>query len=218
LLESLAPLIQSQVGKFAGVGLPRASIEMEAKRLTILALDSYDPAKAQMNTHIINYLKKLQRHVITYQNVARIPEPRAIGIGKYQTIYDNLESEKGREPTITELADAMVWPTSEIERFQSEQRKDLSMTPADDSTTGFYYFQSPLNPELPSSDQMQAMQFVYYDSDPIDKKILEYSLPQLGFKKTPMTKKWIANKLKLTPHEIRRRQRLKGTQIKELID
>lgn len=108
MLDSLAPLIQSQINKFAGVDLPRASIEMEAKRLTILALESYDPTMAQMNTHIINYLKKLQRFVISYQNVAHIPEPRAIGIGKYQTIFENIEAEKGREPTITELADAMV--------------------------------------------------------------------------------------------------------------
>tara|TARA_Y100000310_G_scaffold61181_1_gene56482 strand:+ start:1434 stop:1679 length:246 start_codon:yes stop_codon:yes gene_type:complete len=81
---------------------------MEAKRLVILGLNSYNPALAQLNTHLINYLKKLQRFVISYQNVAHIPEPRAIGIGKYHTIFDNLESEKGREPTISELADAMV--------------------------------------------------------------------------------------------------------------
>ena len=80
---------------------------MEAKRLVIQALDTYNPALSQLNTHIINYLKKLQRYVITYQNVAHIPEPRAIALGRYQTIYENLESEKGREPTVSELADAM---------------------------------------------------------------------------------------------------------------
>jgi len=80
---------------------------MEAKKLTILALNSYNPELAQMNTHLINYLKKIQRYVIKYQNVAHIPEPRAMRIGLYHTMYDNLESEKGREPTIPELADAM---------------------------------------------------------------------------------------------------------------
>ncbi|MBC8409958.1 MAG: hypothetical protein H8E12_14735 [Rhodobacteraceae bacterium] len=108
LLVSLAPVIQGQVNKFAGVGLPRISIELEAKRLTIQALNSYNPALSQLNTHVTNYLKKLQRFVMNYQNVGHIPEPRAMAIGKYTTVYENIETEKGREPTITELADAMV--------------------------------------------------------------------------------------------------------------
>jgi len=107
LLDSLAPLIHGQVGKFAGVGLPRVSIEMEAKRLAIQALDTYNPNLSQLNTHVTNYLKKIQRYVIKHQNVAQIPEPRAIALGRYLTIYENLESEKGREPTVTELADEM---------------------------------------------------------------------------------------------------------------
>ena len=216
LLDSLAPLIHGQVGKYAGVGLPRVSIEMEAKRLTIQALDSYDPKfGTQLNTHVTNYLKKIQRYVITYQNVAHIPEPRAIALGRYQTIYENLESEKGREPTVTELADAMHWSPLEIERLQVEQRKDLSMTmDTDDSEGGFYYFQ---NPNAPTHDDIQAIQFVYFDSDPIDKKIMEYSFPQFGKTSIPLTKKDIAAKLKLTPQEIRKRQKEIGVKIKELI-
>ncbi|MBC8436695.1 hypothetical protein H8D85_00060 [bacterium] len=107
LLKSLNPLIQNQVNKFAGVGLPRISIEMEAKSLAIQSFDSYNPALAQLNTHLTNYLKKLQRFVMSYQNVGHIPEPRAMAIGKYHTVYENIESEKGREPTIVELSDAM---------------------------------------------------------------------------------------------------------------
>ena len=188
LLDSLAPLIHGQVGKYAGVGLPRVSIEMEAKRLTIQALDSYDPSfGTQLNTHVTNYLKKIQRYVITYQNVAHIPEPRAIAIGRYNTIYENLESEKGREPTVAELADEMQWPASEVERFQVEQRKDLSMTmDTDDSEGGFYYFQ---NPNMPTHVDTQAIEFVYFDADPIDKKIMEYSFPKFGKTISPLKKK-----------------------------
>lgn len=217
LLESLAPLIHGQVGKFAGVGLPRVSIEMEAKRLTIQALDTYDPNfGTQLNTHITNYLKKIQRYVIKHQNVAQIPEPRAIALGRYTTIYENLESEKGREPTVSELADEMKWSPLEVERLQVEQRKDLSMTmDTDDSEGGFYYFQ---NPNLPTYADTQAIEFVYFDSDPIDKKIMEYSFPKFGKTITPLTKKEISQKLSLTPQEVRKRQKQLGVKIKELIE
>jgi len=187
---------------------------MEAKRLTILALQTYDPTMAQMNTHIINYLKKLQRYVINYQNVAHIPEPRAIGIGKYHTIYDNLESEKGREPTIAELADAMVWAPLDIERLQTEMRSDLSMTVDTSDDGGFYYFQNPLHANKPTAEQLTVIQFVYFDADPLDKKIMEYSMPELGRSAQPLTKKAIAVKLGLTPQDVRRRQRDLGLKIK----
>lgn len=202
--------------KYAGVNLPKGAIELEAKKLAIQALESYDPNfGTQINTHVINYLKKLQRFVITYQNVAHIPEPRAIAIGKYQTIYENIESEKGREPTIHELSDAMNWAPIEVERLQSEQRKDLSITAdTDDESSGFYYFQNPWDED---NANLQAIQFVYFDSDPIDKKIMEYTFPDLGKYEKSFTKKDIALKLNLSAQEVRKRQKAIAEKLKEVL-
>lgn len=60
---------------------------------------------------------------------------------------------------------------------------------SDDSEGGFYYFQNPLDNTKPTAEQLRAIQFVYFDSAPLDKKILEYSLPELGYTAEPKTKK-----------------------------
>ena len=39
------------------------------------------------------------------------------------TLYDNLEADKGREPTVTELSDALHVRPIEIERLQLQERK-----------------------------------------------------------------------------------------------
>jgi len=78
LLDSLNPIITSQVNKYAGSGLPPSALKLEAKRLTNKAIQSYDPNKAQLNTHVINNLKKLSRFVMNYQNIGHIPEPRVL--------------------------------------------------------------------------------------------------------------------------------------------
>ena len=173
LLTSLKPLIRGQANKFTNSGLPPMAIELEAHRLASDSLNTYDPSKAQLNTHVTNWLKKLSRFVTNYQNVGHIPEPRALIIGKYNAIFDNLEADKGREPTITELADAMNLPPVEIERLQTELRKDLSISlPEDKEDIGGFYFHAK-----PGSfnKSKEALEFTYFDADPIDKKILEYT-------------------------------------------
>ena len=216
LLLSLNPLIQGQVNKFAGVGLPRIAIEMEAKSLAIQAFDSYNPALAQLNTHVTNYLKKLQRFVMNYQNIGHIPEPRAMAIGKYNTIYENLETEVGREPTITELSDAMSWSPLEVERLQSELRKDLSITHAtgDEDDASFYFYQNPFDEE--GAETRNLLHFIYYDADPLNKKIMEYTFPQFGTTVSPLSRKEISQKLHITTNEVRKRMQDIATQLQEL--
>jgi len=100
-------LLQKEVNKYAASPLPRTSLETEARILALKAFDSYDPNKAQLNTHVTNHLKHLQRYVLTYQNIGKIPEHRGIAISKFQNIKENLTEDLDREPTIVELADAL---------------------------------------------------------------------------------------------------------------
>lgn len=213
LLGSLEPLIRKQVNKFYKSGIPEFAVRAEGFSLASKAIDSYDPRQAQLNTHVTNYLKKLSRFVTNYQNVGHIPEPRALMIGKYHTIYSNLESDKGREPTVLELADAMQVPPAEIERLQTELRADLSLTlDEDEDEVGFYAFtrEEETDPRI-----KQAIETVYFEADPIDKKILEYHFGLYG---TPKLKsKDIAQKLNLRDSDLKMRKNKLGEEINELI-
>ena len=179
LISSLTPLLSREVNKFSGSPLPRTAIESEARVLATKALDTYDPNKAQLNTHVVNNLKHLQRYVLTYQNIGKIPEHRGIAIGRYNSTFDNLKEDLGREPNIAELSDELKWPIAEVERMQSELRKDLNiMTKQDDAedSSGFFDY----TPIEKTEDIKTAIEFAYYDASPEDKKILEYTFGMGG--------------------------------------
>lgn len=214
LVSSLTPLIRSQVNKYRNSNIPYASLELEGKKLTSKAIDDYDPDKgAQLNTYVTTHLQKLNRFVNSYTNVGSIPEPRALLIGRYQTIYSNLEDEKGREPTIAELADALQVSQAEISRLQDELRSDLHMELPSEDEGGFFAYIAPrtTDPRLE-----EAVDFVYFDSDATNKKILEHTL---GYNnRAKWTNKDIKDKLNLTQTELKKRQKNLAKEIKELYD
>ena len=213
LLGSLEPLIRRSVNKFYRSGIPEFAVRAEGFRLASGAIETYDPKKAQLNTHVTNYLKKLSRFVTNYQNVGHIPEPRALIIGKYNTIYSNLEADKGREPTVIELSDAMQIPPAEIDRLQSELRADLSLTiEEDEDDVGFYSFtrDEEVDPKV-----RQAIETVYFEADPLDKKIMEYHFGLYGT--TRIKSKDIALKLNLRDSDLKSRKIKLGIEINDLI-
>mgnify|MGYP000874197948 CR=1 FL=1 len=214
LIRSLEPVIKSQVNRFRNSGLPIPALELEGKRLAGIAIDSYDPTQSQLNTHVINNLKKLSRFSTTYQNIGHIPEPRALLIGKYNTIYANLEDDLGREPTLYELADRMHIPPAEVNRLQLEMRNDLQMElPSDEDEGGFYMYVAP---EMEDRKKRMALDAVYDDADNINRKILEYRIPGLGNDKK-LSDGDIKLALGLTETDYRKRRDYLADQLKILI-
>jgi DNA-directed RNA polymerase sigma subunit (sigma70/sigma32) len=211
----LTPLIRNYANKYKNSGLPYESLELEGKRLAGQAIDTYDPQRGtQLNTHVATYLQKLNRFTNDYQNVGHIPEPRAAIIGKYNVIFDNLKAEKGREPSIEELSDVMQVSQAEIVRLQSELRADLHMElpSSDEDGKGFSYYVMPneSNPQL-----REALEFVYFDAEPVDKKIMEYTFGLAGAQQ--LTGQEIKNKLNLTETDFRRRKDKLSNEIRQLM-
>lgn len=214
LIHSLTPLIRSQANKYKNSGLPYKALELEGRKLASKAIDDYDPNQGtQLNTYVTTHLRKLSRFTNQYQNVGSIPEPRALMIGKYNTVFANLEEEKGREPSVTELADAMHVPPVEIERLQSEQRSDLHMEfPSDDEDSGGFH--TYVAPEAEDPILRQALDFAYHDSSNLDKKIIEYWFGYGGTQK--LNAKEIKEKLNLSETELRNRRKRIAGKIREL--
>ena len=215
LMDSLTPIVKQTTNKFKNSGLPEHALTLETKRIVSDAIETYDPTKSQLNTHVMNYSKKLYRFVSNYQNIGKIPEPRALLIGRYNTIYENLESDKGREPTITELADAMQLHPIEIERLQTELRSDLSMPDVGEGGEEGESFFDLTQYDEDKFKSTQALQIVYYEAGPVDKKILEY-IAGLGGVIPLKSDKEIAMKLGLTPSALKKRKLKLAKRIEEL--
>lgn len=209
LLKSLAPLLNKEVNKFIASPIPRPALETEANMLALNAFKSYDPNKAQLNTHVTNHLKHLQRYVLNYQNVGRIPEHRGIAISRFQNIQDNLSEDLDREPTIVELADALSWSPAEVERMQIELRRDLSIASKEDGDDlkGFFDYSFSQTNTL-----KEAIEFVYFDSGSEDKKILEFIFGIGG--KQILAPKEIGLKLNKPDTYIKRRLKILAREIR----
>lgn len=179
LIRSIDPFLQSYVNKYNTSPLPRPAIESQARQLAVRAFHTYDPSKAALNTHVGHELKHLHRYVLDYQNVGKIPENRGIAISKFKNMKAHLEDELGMPPTTIQLAERLNWSPAEVERMQRELRQDLNIATGDPEEGFFDY-------SLTASDPMyEAVQYVYYESGPEEKKILEYTFglggnPKLG--------------------------------------
>ena len=134
-------------------------------------------------------------------------------VGLYNTVYDNINADKGREPTVTELADAMSVPSIEIERLQPELRSDLGMPDVGAGVEEDSFLDLTQFTDLKFHER-QIIEFVYYDSDPIDKKVIEYIFG-LGGVIPLKSDKEIAFKLNLTPSALKRRKTKLGKRLTE---
>jgi RNA polymerase primary sigma factor len=207
LLTSLDPFLQFNVNRFSSAPLPRPAIESQARLLALKAFETYNPKMGtQLNTHVGHELKHLQRYVLEYQNVGKIPENRGIAISKFKNIKSNLTEDLDREPTVLELSDALDWSPHEVERMQSELRADLNVSQGKEEA----FFDSQFN----MTDQARdVVEYVYWSSPPKEQKIMEYWFGIGGNPKHTLEE--TAKKLRMTPDEIKAMSKKIAVKIKE---
>lgn len=124
LFNQLNPLIGKEVNRWSGA-VSSVPLTMEAKKLTVEALHSYDPKfGASLGTHVTNRLQKLSRLVYDTQNLARIPELALLNINTLNAAKKELEARHGREATIDELADHLSWSQKRIKKLNQFQHSE----------------------------------------------------------------------------------------------
>lgn len=125
LMRSMKGVVDYRVRVYAPANVYTPALKAKANNLTIQALRNYDPTKAQLNTHVTNNLKGLNRWTATHQNVARITESRVALIGKYSTSRASLAEELGYTPTHIQIADHMGVSAKIVKKLELEDRPDL---------------------------------------------------------------------------------------------
>ena len=208
LLKSMKPLMSSQIQKYSGAPIPRPILEAHANTLTIEAFKSFDPKKAGLNTHVVNHLRHLNRFVIENQNIARIPEHRALQIGNFHSAVENLSSQLGRIPNTHELADHLKISPKNVERLQRELRKDYYMNYDEDAA----FFNSAF---WQSDKKLDAVHYVYHDMDPINKSIMDHYFGMGG--NNQKTVPVIARLLKMKEVDVKERLKSIATKVTDII-
>jgi len=163
LLRQMDPILHKEVNRWAGGGVAKPVLMVQAKKLALQAFDSYQPAQAALNTHVTNQLKGLSRQPYTYISPARMPEHRQIKMKTFQNSEEQLKENLGRIPTADELSADLAWSRQEVGRFQQEMRKEYSTS-------------KPIPPGFEQEGSEAGMVgFIYHDLNAQDKKVFEHT-------------------------------------------
>ena len=214
VVMELAPVANYALIKYGGRDDPlvksRAKIEMAN------AVLSYDPSKGtSLNTHVSNYLQKLNREVRDMRSPIRVPEREYYEYNALQKAKADYELENDKEPTALELSDITGIPMKRIKKLNSavwkvapesalRDKGDSDETP---STASEMKGESP-------DYQYEAARYVYANAPLMDRKVMELATEFAGNK--PMSPSEVARKLRVSPAQITRRMKSIADRVNRL--
>lgn len=172
LYKSMKPLLYDAAKKASfGSNLPESVHRAWAAQNFLDALRTFTPGGgAALQTHVYNAVhQKAKRLNYMFQNLGHIPEPRAMQVGLYQTEYQNMRDQLGREPSAAELADRLSWNIKEVSSIQKEIRKEFGLTEGVEET-----------PFFESSTDEEILDYLYFELSPEEQVVYDYVFGKHG--------------------------------------
>lgn len=172
LYNSMKPLIHDAAKKAAfGSNLPESAHRLYAAQAFHDSLKTYNPnSGAALQTHVFGSVhNKVKRLNYEFQNLGKMPEPRAVLVGKFINEFENLKGQLGRDPSSAEIADHMGMPLRQVSNLQKELRKDLSMGEGTDEVS-----------ITEGSKEEEFLNYLYYELNPEEKVVYEYITGHFG--------------------------------------
>lgn len=212
ILDAVQPVIDTAIQSYVGQNANQ-SIKTQAKLLALQALDSYDPRRGNIRTHLLTQLQRLRRIAAEQQNIIDIPEQVGLDHNTITEAKNELFDRLGREPTDDELADHTGLSKKRIGKLrQFNQPVAEGMTYNENAGDDDYGGDVASN--IPGSDPGFGawLDFVYDDLSPIDKLIMDMSLGRNGRKK--MSTQEVARTLNISPSAVSQR----ASKIQTLLD
>lgn len=170
LYRGMGGLINTALKKSAyGSNLPQAAFKLEGAQQFYNALETFNPNKgANLATHVYRTVQeKAKRLNYTYQNIARRPERKDLGvyhITQFNNEVEVLKDNLGREPSNAEIADALGQPIKAVETFKTESRQDLSLNAETEHLTAADY----------GTTDYDELSMHYYDMTPDEQNVFDY--------------------------------------------
>lgn len=173
LLRRYSTMLRIKARGYSRAPVPEAAIEGEAMKLLLYAAEKFNPkGGTQFKTFLDTYLRGLYRYTARNQNIARIPEHQVMEIRRYKNTKDIISSQKDREPTHEEMADALGWSPAQVQRLESNlSRRDVA---ASGMVT---------TPEVKRLNEKmeELLEFEYFSRmSPTEKLVYDYSLGRHG--------------------------------------
>jgi DNA-directed RNA polymerase specialized sigma subunit len=188
LLTRVDPIIDKAVTSYAGKAGP--ALKTKARLMTLDYLNTYDPKKGMaLNSYIMQNLQSLHRENAQRSQTVHVPENISLIRNKVTQARQEFESNYGREPSIEELADQTGISQKHIMNM-NKYRPTVSGSMKETEKGDSFFIKERNFDDIWSG-------YVYFDLDPKDKKIFEWTTGYGGTQTIP--KQDIAKKLKMTP-------------------
>jgi DNA-directed RNA polymerase specialized sigma subunit len=204
ILKTLQPVIDTAVMSYAGQSAS-PTIKSRAKIMALKALDSYDPQRGNVRTHLLSQLQSLRRATAQAQNIINIPEQVSLDFSRLNESENELRDQLGRDPSDDELADSTGLSVRRIRKIRAfNQPVSEGMTTRE--VAGDEAYGGDVASAVPGSGNRAAdawFDFVYGDLSPVDQLIADMTLGRHGRRRASTQD--IARRLNITPGAVSQR-------------
>jgi len=192
LLAAHATLIDHEIGRWAGSGLPPVALRAEARRLTLNAYRSFDPSKgANVGTHVVNHLRGLDAYVSQHRDPVRLPVEQARVADKVYRAKRELELELGREATVGEVRERAGVGSINLGNLGRQQARLYSQNEASG-------YEQPVREDLTHDELVRD--FLYHDLTPRQQLVFDHITG--GNDREELGTVAIAERLNMTPGRV----------------
>ncbi|WP_353208384.1 hypothetical protein [Sphingorhabdus sp.] len=202
LLSTLQPVIDTAVTSYGGAS-PSPTLRSRARLMALKAMNTYDPQRGSVRTHLLSQMQGLRRLSAQEQNIISIPEQVGLDFQKLYAAQQELSDQLNREPTDDELSDYTNLSSRRISKIRAFNQPLAEGTTTVD--TGDGENSGPAASNLPGNhSHIDAwMKFVYDDLSPTDKLVMDMTLGRNGRRRTSTQE--IAKKLNITSGAVSQR-------------
>lgn len=200
IIEKVQPIIDSALKTYVGQEVP-PTVRLQAKRMALEGLKSYDPAKSKLKTHMMWHLQGLKRAAAKSNQILNVPERIRLDGNYINTSFNELSDQLGRDPSDNELADYTGMSLKRIQKVRS-YRPGLSEGAATQAFSGSEEdgMSDPASLIPGRANSSAWRDFVYDGLDDRAKLIMEHTFGMNG--KKILDNISIANKLRITPARV----------------
>lgn len=213
LLGTVQPIIDTAVNSYAGQNAS-PTLKNKARLMALKALQSYDPQKGNVKTHLLSQLQSLRRAAAQEQNIIGIPEQVGLDFQRLSAAENELRDGLSRDPTDDELADMTGLSTKRIKKIRNFHQPVAEGMTAMQSGNSEDDTNTDIASTLPNYTKHTDawLDFVYGDLTPTDKLIMDMTLGRNGRRRTSTQD--IARRLNITPGAVSQR----AAKIQQMID
>ena len=196
MLKALQPTIEGAIRTH--VGEPNPVLVSRARLMALQGLQSYDPKRGRLQSHMYNHLLGLKRANRQQTTILKVPERIQLDKGQLETSSKELSAILGVDPTDEQLSEHTGFSPSRIARVRS-YRSGLAEGYTDDVSGDGNIFGGTRMPGAPQGSTYWR-DIIYDELDDHHKKVMEMAFGLHGRK--PMENQQIAQKLNRSPGAI----------------